>query len=443
MILSHHQHNWSQRVVALLMCLLGALPSFGQLLIPDTEVPQRILSEQSRVYLINCDPGEIIYERFGHTGIRIVDPTLLVDVTYHYGVFDYLQPHFVGRFVAGATDYSIGCWPWDLFIFDYKERHSTVHSQELNLTWEERNQLFLALEKNNQKRNRIYRYNFVFDNCATRPFDIIIKTLKYDFTIPYEQGIVDGSKVIPEIRRFNPNPEIKTHTRKEATYRNVIEEHLGNNTWWKFSIDIVIGKNADKPIGWQQLIAFPTYLKDIADQIIIVRKDGKETEAYPLVCKNEALLDYPSAQLPDDGIMNPIVVCSALLVLIFLITFLGWKKKRHCLWVDNLLFLMYGLSGCLVFFLMFFSQHPLVDSNLNLLWLNPLQLVFAIMLLFKKWRKSLNYYLLFNTMLLLVAIVLWGFGPQVMHPAFLPLMVAMLIRSLYYIMYQTKLQDEK
>lgn len=442
-MLSYIQHIWRQRILTILLCLCGALSAFGQLLNLDTEVPQRILSKESRFYLITCDPGEIIYERFGHSAIRLIDPTLFVDVTYHYGVFDYLQPHFAARFVSGATDYSIGCWPWDLFIFDYKDRHSAVYSQELDLTWDERNQLFLALEKNNEKKNRIYRYNFVFDNCATRPFNIIIKTLQYDIKTPYEQDTTKGEDIIQNIRTFRPDPDIKTHSGKKATYRNVIEEFLGSNTWWRFSIDMVLGKSADEAIGWQQLLAFPTYQKEIVEQISVVRKNGAKTEAHPLVKESRPLLDFPKTPKPNDGMRNPIAICCFVLAILTLVTWFGWRKKRYFVWIDQILFIVYGLCGCVIFFLMFFSLHPLVDHNFNLLWLNPLQLIFALLLFRKSLRKKMVPYLWFNSLTVVVAMVLWGFGPQMMHPAFLPLMVAMLIRSLYYIMYHTKQTDEK
>ncbi len=42
---------------------------------------------------------------------------------------------------------------------------------------------------NNRPENRVYRYNFFFDNCATRPAAIIEKLAggKIDYNVPFKQ----------------------------------------------------------------------------------------------------------------------------------------------------------------------------------------------------------------------------------------------------------------
>ena len=48
-----------------------------------------------------------------------------------------------------------------------------MYEQVLNLNAEQREALWQALVVNYQPENRKYLYNFVFDNCATRPFHMI------------------------------------------------------------------------------------------------------------------------------------------------------------------------------------------------------------------------------------------------------------------------------
>ena len=50
--------------------------------------------------------------------------------------------------------------------------------QVLNLTSEEKLALNQALEENYQPENRVYRYNYFYDNCSTRPRDILERSIR-------------------------------------------------------------------------------------------------------------------------------------------------------------------------------------------------------------------------------------------------------------------------
>lgn len=418
-----------KKALIVLLMMVAALHVVAQPFDPNVNVVENTLSQSSKVFLITAEPGDAIYERFGHTAIRVIDPTLMMDVVYHYGVFDYLQPNFVGRFVSGATDYSIGCWPWKFFLFDYTDRRSSVYSQELNLTLQQRNDLFRALERNNQPKNRLYRYNFVYDNCATRPYDMVMKAIGSNIHVGFDNQDYVGTEIIPNIQTAEPTDNLKTINGKPATFRNIIEEYLGMNTWWRFAIDIVLGEEADRPLHWSQMIAFPRYLKMIAGQTTV---KSEQLGNYPLTSNGKYVLKYNEVALPNNGVFNPVVLCLLWLLVVVCLTFNDWRHRTYKPWVDYVMFGLYGFFGTVVFYLMFFSYHPLVHCNYNLLWINPLQLLFALALIKKPWRKHLTIYHWLNAVAIIVAIAFYGFGKQQMHPAFLSLMVAMLIRSVNY-----------
>ena len=52
-----------------------------------------------------------------------------------------------------------------------------------------------------------------------------------------------------------------------------------------------------------------------------------------------------------------------------------WKRRTILYWWDALLMLVTGLAGCILL-LMFFSAHPTTSTNLQILLLNPLALLF-------------------------------------------------------------------
>ena len=78
----------------------------------------------------------------------------------------------------------------------------------MNLDSSQKQRLFNLLLENYQPENKYYRYDFFFDNCATRIRDIVYK-------------VIDGEIV------YNG----KTHDNR--TFRSLIHEYLYNNVWIK------------------------------------------------------------------------------------------------------------------------------------------------------------------------------------------------------------------
>lgn len=123
--------------------------------------------------LLTCAPGNEIYALFGHTAIRYQNFSRGVDLVFNYGMFSFNTPHFVYRFVKGETDYQLGITPYPYFESEYAFRGSSVYQQVLNLTYSEKMSLLKLLQDNYLPENRIYRYNYFYDNCTTRARDQI------------------------------------------------------------------------------------------------------------------------------------------------------------------------------------------------------------------------------------------------------------------------------
>ena len=120
-----------------------------------------------------CAPGEEIYSYFGHTAIRYEEPSKGIDWVFNYGIFNFGAPNFIFRFALGQTDYILGGMNYDRFAAEYIFDERSVWQQTLNLTPEEKQKLLALLIENSRPENRVYRYNFFYDNCATRPRDKI------------------------------------------------------------------------------------------------------------------------------------------------------------------------------------------------------------------------------------------------------------------------------
>ncbi|MBD8388609.1 DUF4105 domain-containing protein [Dysgonomonas sp. BGC7] len=375
-----------------------------------------ILSDTSQISLLTSNPWEgAIYALFGHTAIRIKDPVKNIDIVYNYGIFNFNAPNFILRFVKGETDYMVASVPYQYYIEEYRERGVGVIEQVFNLTQKEKQEILNALFINAMPENRIYRYNYFYDNCSTRPRDIIAK-------------YVDGTI------KYAPTDKIQT-------YRDLVRECTNIQPWSRFGIDLVIGAEADKTITDRQKDFLPLYLLNAYTGAVVENTDGEKRE---LVNSENVLLTTQGTPTLQSSIDQPLLIGSLLLVFIILISVLIYRKKIFTLSkvFDTILFLVAGLSGCIIFFLMFFSEHPCTNPNWNIVWLNPLQLIVAILFFVKSLSKYLYYYHFINFVALLAFLLAWSLIPQQLEIAFIPYILSIVVRSGMNILQYKKLNKK-
>ncbi|MDD4971703.1 MAG: DUF4105 domain-containing protein [Paludibacter sp.] len=363
---------------------------------------QILISDSAIISLITCSPGEEVYSKFGHTAIRINDSQKGVDLVFNYGIFSFETENFYYKFIKGETDYQLGIYDTRYFLPEYAQRNSIVWEQILNLTIVEKRNLINLLLKNYEPENRTYRYNFVFDNCSTRPRDKIIAAL---------QGYI----------RFQPTNETKS-------FRQWVGVYVGTDTWLKFGIDIVFGMDADQPATTSESMFLPENLMTEFQTAQIHNSNGQirklVTEKKVLVNKNDSTVSNES------WLFKPTSITLILLILGILLTIWDIKeRKRHFKFFDTIILALTGIGGVIAFYLMFISIHPLVKSNLNLLWLNPINLVLALLIWIKPLRVALFYYQILNIALLVGALLAFALSTQAFNLATFPLIVLLLMRS--------------
>jgi hypothetical protein len=358
-------------------------------------------SDSAVISLLTCSPGQEIYAKFGHSGIRINDPVTKNDLVFNYGIFSFNTENFYYKFIKGETDYYLGVHPTDMFLFEYDERNSMVWEQILNLTPLEKRKIIDALLDNYRPENRIYRYNYVFDNCATRPRDKILNNVT---------GYVQLQ-----------------NTTESKTFRQWVGGYVGHDTWLKFGIDMVFGMAADKTTQQYESMFLPEVLMNEFERAKIITKNNennrnlvKETR----IIVNSDVTESQSSML----ITKPFVVFSALLLLGILLSLYEQRTKKYYTILDSILLLGTGLAGIIVFYLMFISLHPLVKNNLNILWLNPFNIVAAVLIWIKPLRVYMFVYQIFNIMLLVLSLIALALSMQDFNAAVFPLIVLIFIR---------------
>lgn len=299
------------------------------------------------VSLLTCTPGSLVYELYGHTAIRVKEVgRRQSDWVFNYGTFSFEQPHFMWRFMLGQTDYELGVVPYTIFYDAYVREGRGIDEQVLNLTSSEAQRLVDALSNNLLPQNATYRYNFFYDNCTTRALAVIEKA-------------VEGRVVWPQAD-------------SSRSLRDIVEEFSATSPWNEFGQNILLGAEADKGADIHKQMFAPIYAERYIEKAVVKEADGSERH---LVASTRTLL--PAQPMPNEHFpISPMTAFGTLLVITIIISMIEYFKHKLCWQFDVLLYLAQGLTGCIIAFLFFFSEHPAVGSNWLVLMFNPLPLIF-------------------------------------------------------------------
>jgi len=380
-------------VIAIFLCVM------------NVKAQQVSISDSAVVSLLTCSPGEEVYSKFGHTAIRIADRNNNIDVIFNYGIFSFETSNFYYKFIKGETDYQLGIYDTRNFLPEYAQRNSMVVEQVLNLSPAEKRDLFDLLMQNYLPENRTYRYNFIFDNCATRPRDKILASL---------HGYV----------KFQENYESKT-------FRQLVGSYVGNDTWLKFGIDLVFGIRADRIATESESMFLPEVLMGEFQTAQITARVGGTKK---LISERRILVQkIDTKEESTFWLFKPMAFSMILLIIGSAITFWDTKRKYYYRPFDAFLFGLTGVAGLIIAYLMFFSLHPLVKSNLNILWLNPLSLLIVSLLWVRRLRVALFFYQIINVVFLLAALFTFAISVQSINIAAYPIIVLLLMRSVSWI----------
>ena len=308
-----------------------------------------------QISLLTCSPGKEVWAQYGHTAIRYYDKESGEDLAINYGIFSLDQTYFIPRFVLGMTDYRMGVQPMDMFLAQYSYEGRGVVEQVLNLSAEDKEVIYKALQENMKPENVVYRYNYFLDNCTTRARDMLVNHLH-------------GKVVYPPAE-------------EDATFRSMIHKWNNKYEWSQFGEDLLLGVNADRKTTKSEQQFLPENLRSDFDK---AKYNGK-----PLVKETNVLLDAETEVVEPVFPLSPLSV-ALIFAVISLVMMLFSYRRQQVYWAwDLALMLTSGLMG-IIFFVMIFSQHPCVSLNFILLFFNPLPLFFLYSTIKKKkviWWK--------------------------------------------------------
>lgn len=352
-------------------------------------------SSHIRISLLTCSPGEELYSTFGHTAIRVTDSSSVNDIVFNYGTFNFEAPGFYTKFIRGKLLYYLSAEKFEDFVFAYQADNRSIREQLLNLDAEEKIKITEALYENIKPENSSYKYDFFFDNCTTRPRDLLLK---------YKKNAPIFNAVMPPKTRF----------------RQAIHLYLDQNEkdWSKLGIDLLLGAPTDAVMTVTQSQFLPDNLMKSLDS-------SNQNHQWVLSANNL----YPMENANSSGsIFTPVIVFSGLFLALF---FLGFSSNKRAMiflqGIDGIFFFITGAIGILLIFMWTSTDHIMCKNNYNLLWALPTHAIVAFFINSKKsWVKK---YFTFSAVAGILLLLAWFFLPQQMNNAFLPIVLLIIYRS--------------
>jgi hypothetical protein len=350
-------------------------------------------ADSADIYMITCAPGNASYSIYGHTALRITIRGTTFDMVYNWGIFDFSTPNFVYRFAKGRLDYMLGAYSYERFLEEYISEGRSVWSQKLNLSTQEKEKLFELINENLKPENIKYRYDFFFDNCATRVRDIVAASATDTVIFPQRE--------------------------KKKSFRQLIDPYQKVLPWLDFGADMLLGLQADTKATVADEMFLPILLRDNFAGTLIIH-DGMQ---QPLAGPVETVVDLPAPPAAAKPWVPQAVFWLAF-IFVLLVTFV-FRKPAVGKMLDSLLFLIFSVIALLLVFTNIFSEHDALHFNLLFLGINILIPVLSVLLaLGKKAVKLCRVTLLISALWLPVSLI----AGQGINPALIPLVLIIMVR---------------
>jgi hypothetical protein len=313
------------------------------------------------VTLVTFGQGRELFERFGHDALWFHDERTGEDSAYHWGLFDFDQPHFIARFVSGDTRYSMGGMSAPALV-DFERRSGrTVTLQRLALSPAQAVALLDFVRWNARDENRYYRYDYFQDNCATRLRDALDRTLGGAIRRASDTVITPLTYRSESVRLTDADPPVQA------------------------GIDIALGVPADRALTQWESFFIPMRMRDAVRSIRVAGPDGAPV---PLVVEERVLPPVqgvaPIAELASAPRLWPRYLLAGLVLGILVVGLRVMAVSRRGAAWGLALFaagwnLMCGVLGILIGLAWMATKHQFWARNEHLLLLTPLCLALVVL----------------------------------------------------------------
>lgn len=388
--------TFMKRFLLIFTILFSFLSSYGQ---DSTSVKDSL---RYSISLITCGPGDDLYALYGHSAIRVKDNISQKDVVYNYGTFDSDDPKFYQNFVLGKLNYWVGSSHYQSFVDYYKRVNRTIKETPLNLNNDDAIILVEKLENNLLPENKMYLYDFIYANCATKIRDIF-ESISLEFPVEYG-NILKGEQI---------------------TYRQIINQYMLNDHWSRTGINLLLGSPIDSVMSDYSSMFLPDFLElgvkyarfkknDFAQETTVIYERDKGNDAYKSF----------------NGPFWLTLVLLIVTVLSYHVRILNGLKSI----MNFVILVITGLLGGLLLFMWLGTDHQACNGNWNILWALPSNLIIAFIAHKKKvWFKM---YALAGISCIIVALIIHTIGMQILPLTEIFPLLGCLVYVYMYLYYQ-------
>ncbi|HYV98825.1 MAG TPA: DUF4105 domain-containing protein [Gemmatimonadaceae bacterium] len=315
------------------------------------------------VTLLTQGQGEAVWERYGHNLIWIRNDKTGESLLWNWGVFNFAEPGFIGRFLFGSAMYRIAAFRAPQWLDDESHGTREVIAQDLVLTPGQRAAVDAFVRANALPQNQYYRYDYFLDNCSTRLRDML------DF-------------VLGGAMRQSIEAKPGAYSYRDETLR--LNQH---NTLLFLGLDLALGLPADRTMTPWESAFVPMRLRD---ELRSVRVPGPGGTMVPLV-ENERVLirgrePAEATRIESGGVRAALF--GVALVVALLALWLGFTGKRGALVALAVpVHVVFALAGTLLVFMWLFTRHAFWAWNMHLLLFTPVSWAVVVSLLRSRARR--------------------------------------------------------
>ncbi len=367
--------------------------------VKSQDIPFRTLSEEAQISLITFSSGDAFYTAFGHTAIRVNDPSIQWDLAYNYGTFNLDDPAFYLNFVRGKLQYMLNRESFDLTRRTYIYFDRSITEQVLHLDRDQKQKIFNYLEHNARPENKFYKYSFFYDNCTTRARDVIRHVLGEDYSTNFEGD--------------------------QRSFRELVQERGAEQPWTRLGAQLLLGSPADSQMDLESSAFLPDNLFfEFAEA-----KNGNEA----LVSRTDTLFKESFPRTPS-SIPWPFLTTSLLLLVGIIVSMSAWKDsfkmQGFASWFDAIVFFIAGIVGVVLIFMWIGTDHGTTNWNINLAWALPTNLAVAYFISRGLSGKRLTLWLILSLIGIVIAMLLQTFGAQAVPLGIFPFVALLTLRAI-------------
>lgn len=309
------------------------------------------------VWLVVCDPDEVLYSTLGHAALHLQCPIFNLDYIFSYESENVRDK--IGTFLQGNLKMGMFSIPTNEFLKSYRESGRGVMEYKINLSPAQKQDLWRIMDEKVAEGANL-PYDYFRRGCAKSVVHVIHETIGHG-TIQYA-------------------PWSDKYTRQ--TMRELGCEFVKDAPWNEFVSYFLIGTPADKDYPCEQKLIVPT------DLVEVWQKATFDSGEPVLDVEPRILLE---ATHHNEGTwFTPLLVS----ILLLLMAFAPWKA------VDYTLLTLYTMIGAVMTYLILLSDLPCTDWNWLIIPFNILPAIFW------HWRKY--WALPFAAILLIWCLVMSG-----------------------------------